>query len=64
RKQEREAKDGLNETVTDKRHVDHLVIHQRNRGSHENVPPDVVKPAGVVMKTARHLHWHNNRGET
>jgi len=33
-------------------------------GSHENVPPDVVKPAGVVMKTARHLHRHNNRGET
>lgn len=32
--------------------------------SHENVPPDVVKPAGVVMKTARHLHRHNNRGET
>ncbi len=35
-----------------------------NVGSHENVPPDVVKPAGVVMKTARHLHRHNNRGET
>ncbi|HBA5899720.1 TPA: hypothetical protein J4S16_005338, partial [Escherichia coli] len=50
--------------LSDKRHVDHLVIHQRNWGSHENVPPDVVKPAGVVMKTARHLHRHNNRGET
>ncbi|MCD6826775.1 hypothetical protein LTT01_23935, partial [Escherichia coli] len=33
-------------------------------GSHENVPPDVVKPAGVVMKTTHHLHRHNNRGET
>ncbi|KDW21245.1 hypothetical protein AB01_2329 [Escherichia coli 2-177-06_S1_C1] len=32
--------------------------------SHENVPPDVVKPAGVVMKTTHHLHRHNNRGET
>ncbi|EJL1986311.1 hypothetical protein NL943_003493 [Escherichia coli] len=36
----------------------------RHPDSHENVPPDVVKPAGVVMKTARHLHRHNNRGET
>ncbi|CAJ1300836.1 hypothetical protein JRT83AECX_JRT83AEC_04407 [Escherichia coli] len=53
----------------DEREIEHLraQIEKLRRmlfGSHENVPPDVVKPAGVVMKTARHLHRHNNRGET